>query len=100
MSEFKWPLMKDTISFSDRLKLAAFCLTTSKFSSGPLVIEFEDCWSKWIGATNSLFVSSGSTANLLLLASIKEYYGLKNGDAVLLPACTWSLQYHQLFKQD
>ena len=66
MSEFKWPLMKDTISFSDRLKLAAFCLTTSKFSSGPLVIEFEDCWSKWIGATNSLFVSSGSTANLLL----------------------------------
>ena len=89
MSEFKWPLMKDTISFSDRLKLAKFCLTTSRFSAGPLVKDFEKAWSSWIGSNNSLFVSSGSTANFLLVAAVKDFYGLKDGDAVLLPACTW-----------
>lgn len=81
--------MKDTISFSDRLKLAKFCLTTSRFSAGPLVKDFEKAWSSWIGSNNSLFVSSGSTANFLLVAAVKDFYGLKDGDAVLLPACTW-----------
>lgn len=89
MSEFKWPLMKDTISFRDRLKLAKFCLTTSRFSAGPLVKDFEKAWSSWVGSNDSLFVSSGSTANFLLVAAVKDFYGLKDGDAVLLPACTW-----------
>ena len=46
-------------------------------------------WSEWVGADYSLYVSSGSTANFLLLASVKEYYGLKDGDKVLVPADTW-----------
>ncbi len=89
MSDFKWPLMKDTISFGDRLKLAKFCLTTGRFSAGPLVKDFERAWSSWIGSEDSLFVSSGSTANFLLVAAVKDLFGLKDGDAVLLPACTW-----------
>ena len=89
MSEFKWPLMKDTISLSDRLGLAKFCLTTNRFSAGPQVKKFESEWSDWLGCDESVFVSSGSTANFLLVASVKEYYGLKDGDAVLVPACTW-----------
>ena len=36
-----------------------------------------------------MFVSSGSTANFLLVAAIKELYGLKDGDKVLVPAVTW-----------
>ncbi len=81
--------MKDTISFGDRLKLAKFCLTTNRFSAGPVVKDFEKSWSSWIGSQDSLFVSSGSTANFLLVAAVKDFYGLKDGDAVLLPACTW-----------
>ena len=89
MSDFNWPLMKDTISIADRLRLAKFCLTTSRFSAGPIVKKFESRWSNWLGCDESVFVSSGSTANFLLVASVKEYFGLKDGDAVLVPACTW-----------
>lgn len=84
-----WPLMEDTISFNDRLKMAAFVLTSSKLTNGPKVREFESAWSKWLGVKHSLYVSSGSTANTLLISSVKEYYGLKDGDKVLVPSCTW-----------
>lgn len=89
MSEFKWPLMKNSISFRDRLKLANFVLTSDKFTQGQKVEEFEKSWSKWLGCKYSLFVTSGSTANFLLIASIIEEYGLRPGDKVLVPACTW-----------
>ena len=85
----KWPLMKETITFGDRFKLAKFALTTKQFTNGPKVREFEKEWSEWLGSKHSLFVSSGSTANFLLLAAVKELYNLQNGDKVLVPACTW-----------
>ena len=99
MSDFNWPLMKDTISFGDRLKLAKFCLTTGRFSAGPLVKDFERAWSSWIGSEDSLFVSSGSTANFLLVAAVKDLFGLKDGDAVLLPACTWVTNVSPIMQQ-
>ena len=85
----KWPLMGETITYGDRLKMAYFALTAKKFTNGDKVKEFESEWCKWLGARYSLFVSSGSTANFLLVAAVKELYGLKAGDKVLLPACTW-----------
>ena len=85
----RWPLMGETITFTDRLKMAHFALTAKKFTFGEKVEQFEHEWSTWLGAKHSLFVSSGSTANFLLVAAVKELYGLKNGDKVLLPACTW-----------
>jgi CDP-6-deoxy-D-xylo-4-hexulose-3-dehydrase len=84
-----WALMKDTISFSDKLKLIHFILSSNKFTNGPKVVEFEKRWSDWLGVKHSLFVSSGSTANFLLISAIKELYNLQNGDKVLVPACTW-----------
>lgn len=81
--------MKDTLTFVDRLSLAKFILTSDKFTQGEKVSQFEEEWSKWVGSKHSLFVSSGSTANFLLVAAIMEKCGLKKGDKVLLPACTW-----------
>ena len=88
----RWPLMGETITFADRLKMAWFTLTAKKFTFGEKVKQFEKEWSKWIhfrNETYSLYVSSGSTANFLLVAGVMELYGLKKGDKVLLPACTW-----------
>ena len=85
----KWPLMGETITVGDRLKMAYFALTSPKFTNGDRVKQFEKEWSEWLGAKHSLYVSSGSTANFLLVAAVKELYGLKNGDKVLVPACTW-----------
>ena len=88
----RWPLMGETITFTDRLKMAWFTLTAKKFTFGERVKKFEKEWSEWIhhrNETYSLYVSSGSTANFLLVAGVIELYGLKKGDKVLLPACTW-----------
>ena len=85
----KWKLMEQTITKSDRIKMASFVLSADQFTNGKKVKEFEKAWSKWLGCKYSLFVSSGSTANFLLVAAIKEKYNLKNGDKVIVPACTW-----------
>jgi CDP-6-deoxy-D-xylo-4-hexulose-3-dehydrase len=85
----RWPLMGETITLGDRLKLARFVLTTKKFTSGEKLKQFESQWSQWLGCKHSLYVSSGSTANFLLVAAIIEMYKLQPGDKVLVPACTW-----------
>ena len=84
-----WPLMEETITLKDRVKMASFVLTSSRLTNGPKVREFEEKWSQWLGVKHSLYVSSGSTANTLLVSSMKEHFGLKDGDKVLVPACTW-----------
>ena len=89
MSNFNWPLMKDNLTLSDRVKMASFCLFSDRFTNGPKVRQFESEWNNWLGSNHSLYVSSGSTANYLLLSSVKELYGLKEGDKVLVPADTW-----------
>ena len=82
--------MKDCITKKDKMRMIEFISSTNRFTNGPKVKEFEQKWSKWLGCKHSLFVSSGSTANLLLVSAIKERYGLKDGDKVLVPAMTWA----------
>ena len=86
---YKWPLMQDTITKYDRRRMSRFIRHSDRFTNGEKVREFEQAWSDWLGCERSLFVSSGSTANFLLLASIKESLKLKAGDKVLVPSCTW-----------
>ncbi len=100
MGKYTWPLMQNAITFLDKVKLAKFVLTSDKYTNGPKVVEFENAWSKLIGSKHSLFVSSGSTANTLLIASLKEFYGLKDGDKVLVPACTWVTSVSPIFQNN
>ncbi len=87
--ETYWPLMKDCITQEDKNEMLQFISTSGRFTNGPHVKEFEQQWSDWLGVKHSLFVSSGSTANFLLLAALKELYKLKDGDKVIVPAITW-----------
>jgi CDP-6-deoxy-D-xylo-4-hexulose-3-dehydrase len=89
MKKYTWPLMKDTITFLDKLKMINFILRSNKFTNGNQVKQFEKEWSEWLNVDHSLFVSSGSTANLLLLSAVKEKFGLKDQDKIVVPACTW-----------
>ena len=50
------------------------------------VKEFEEKWSEWLGVKYSVFVNSGSSANLITLATIKEIYGLGE---IIVPPVTW-----------
>jgi CDP-6-deoxy-D-xylo-4-hexulose-3-dehydrase len=90
--------MGETITLMDRLKMAHFVLTTKKFTYGERVKQFENEWSAWLGVQHSLFVSSGSTANTLLVSAVKDLYNLKDGDKVLVPACTWVTNISPIFQ--
>ena len=81
--------MKNCITEDDKRAMVDFISSTDRFTNGPKVREFEREWSEWLGCKYSLFVSSGSAANLLLVSAIKEKYSLKRGDKVLVPAMTW-----------
>ena len=93
-----WPLMKDIITQEDKNKMIDFIQSTNRFTNGEKVREFEAEWSKWIGSKYSLMVSSGSTANYLLLSAIKELYKLKDGDKVLVPTMTWVTNISPVFQ--
>src|SRR6056300_809031 len=86
----RWPLMKNTLSFKDKLKLSLFILRNSRLTQGSKVKEFEKAWSDWLGCSYSVFVTSGSTANFLLLDTIIEYHNIPKGAKVLVPASTWT----------
>ncbi len=81
--------MNDTVTLGDRMRMARFVLTTSRLTQGPQVRKFEEQWSEWLGVKHSLFVSSGSTANSLLVSAWKDLNDIPDGAKVIVPACTW-----------
>lgn len=93
-----WPLMDTAITESDKKSLIDFISSTDRYTCGKKVKEFEDAWSKWLGCKYSLYVTSGSTANLLLMAAVKELYDIPNGSKVLVPACTWVTNVSPVFQ--
>ena len=50
------------------------------------VQEFERAWSAWLGVKHSVFVNSGSSANLLTITALREHYGLGE---IIVPTLTW-----------
>ncbi|TMH71294.1 MAG: DegT/DnrJ/EryC1/StrS aminotransferase family protein [Betaproteobacteria bacterium] len=50
------------------------------------VREFEREWSQWLGVKHSVFVNSGSSANLITMAALRE---LRGGGEVIVPTLTW-----------
>ena len=84
---FSHPLMYDNFTKADMnaaiklLKKKSRILTQSRY-----VNEFENKWSKWLGVKYSVFVNSGSSANLLTMSLLKIIYG--KGE-IILPTLTW-----------
>ena len=85
--KFSHPLMHDNFTKADMnaviklLKKKSRILTQSKY-----VNEFEKKWSRWLGVKYSVFVNSGSSANLLTMTVLKILYG--KGE-IILPTLTW-----------
>ena len=91
MAEIKYHLAEDTIDRSDHVAVAAWLITDPlpRLTMGPLTKEFEKKWSQWLGRKYSIFCNSGSSANLLMYATLKEDARLKNG-IVVVPNVGWS----------
>jgi dTDP-4-amino-4,6-dideoxygalactose transaminase len=68
------------------------------YTMGKHVAEYEKQFADFFGTKYALMVSSGSTANLLMIASLffTKYPKLKRGDEVIVPAVSWSTTYFPL----
>ena len=88
MKNFSHPLMDNNIIDSDVRSVISFLKKNKKkiFTQSTKVNEFEKKWSKWLGTKYSVFVNSGSSANLLTLQTIKIIHG---AGEVIVPPLTW-----------
>ncbi len=90
MKKIFWPLQENVISSNERKKLSNFILNTKRFTQFTEVDKFEKAYSKWQKCKYSIYVNSGSSANLLIVQSSKEIYNWKDGDEIIVPSLTWT----------
>jgi CDP-6-deoxy-D-xylo-4-hexulose-3-dehydrase len=84
--DYKWPLINDNITISDRKVLSDFILSNERLTNGKKVIEFENIWSKWIGTKRSVMVNSGTSGNYISIAIVKELLGIGE---IIVPPLGW-----------
>lgn len=75
------------------VKEAIDSLLSSYVTMGAKVAEFERVWAEYLGATGSLMVNSGSSANLLALSALTDPDcpdRMERGAEIITPAVTWS----------
>jgi CDP-6-deoxy-D-xylo-4-hexulose-3-dehydrase len=81
-----WPLMKNNITREDLDVLIAFLDKEPILTQSSNVRAFENEWSEWLGVKYSVFVNSGSSANLLTISALKETVGLGE---IIVPPLGW-----------
>lgn len=84
----------------DQKELSAIqqVIDSDMYTMGQKVAEYEKQFAEFFGSKYAVMVSSGSTANLLMIASLfftKNPY-LQRGDEVIVPAVSWSTTYFPL----
>jgi CDP-6-deoxy-D-xylo-4-hexulose-3-dehydrase len=82
-----WPLMRNNINRADLDAVIAFLSRESPIlTQAEQVSLFEEEWSAWLGVRHSVFVNSGSSANLVTMASLRE---MRGSGEVIVPTLTW-----------
>lgn len=84
-----WKLQENVIDHSQINELINFIKTTERYTQFEKVRQLEEAWSKWQGCKYSVFVNSGSSANLIILDFLRDMYKWKAGDEIIVPAITW-----------
>ena len=84
----KYPLMRNNILREDLDAIIAYLQNEDPIlTNGEHVREFERHWSEWLGVQHSVFVNSGSSANLLTMTALKIRH--PEGGEVIVPPLTW-----------
>lgn len=98
---FKYPLATATWDQSEYQALQDV-ISSGMFTMGPKVAQFEKDFANYIGSKYAVMVNSGSSANLLMVATL--FYSknvslkLNPGDEVIVPAVSWSTTYYPLYQ--
>jgi CDP-6-deoxy-D-xylo-4-hexulose-3-dehydrase len=82
----------------EEIKAIQDVIDSDKFSMGPKVQEYERQFADFFGSKYGVMCSSGSTANLLMVASLffSKNPKLQTGDEIIVPAVSWSTTYFPL----
>ena len=93
----KYPLASDTWDQRE-LKAIMDVMREGRYTMGPRVAAFEKAFAQKFGVAEAVMVNSGSSANLLMIASLvlNDDYDLQPGDEVIVPAVSWSTTYFPL----
>jgi len=97
MNVIDLPLMENNIIRSDRDCLIEFLKGDPILTQSKNVAAFEEEWSRWLGVKHSVFVNSGSSANLLTMTALKSHFG--DGE-VIVPPLTWVSDIASVLQND
>ena len=79
--------MRENIRREDLDLLIAYLKADNpRLTQGAMVKTFEEEWSEWLGVKYSVYVNSGSSANLITLAALRQTSELGE---VIVPTLTW-----------
>ena len=78
-----WPLMENNIGQEDIDAVIEFLQKQPILTQSENVKAFEEEWSKWLGVKHSVFVNSGSSANLITIAALCAVHG--KGEIIVSP---------------
>lgn len=98
-------LVQDTIDSSDIDQLIEWLKTYPRLTKSDLTIQLEEKFAKWIGTKYSVFVNSGSSANLLMIYLLKELLSQKDilenkHLKIAVPALCWATDLSPLLQYD
>ena len=95
MKNIKYNLACDSWD-SDEISAINDVIKSNRYTMGPKVKKFEDEFASHFNSDYAIMVNSGSSANLLMIASLfySKEYDLKEGDEVIVPAVSWSTTYY------
>ena len=79
------PLSSPDINAQD-IEAVTAVLRTPHLSLGPKLLEFENSLAQYVGASNAVAVSSGTSALHLCIRAL----GISDGDEVIVPALTFA----------
>jgi CDP-6-deoxy-D-xylo-4-hexulose-3-dehydrase len=84
----------------NEIKAIKKILDSNQTTMGENVKRFEMEFARFTGSKYCVMVNSGSSANLLGVASLfyKKQYNLKQGDEVIVPAVSWPTTYYPLYQ--
>ena len=88
MTYKKISLVQDTITENNLNNLINWLSTNPKLTKGDLTPIFEKEWSDWLGVKYSVFLNSGSSANLAMIYSLMLSNKLKN-NKIIVPSVSW-----------
>jgi len=84
----KIKLVQNTISNNEIDQLCEWLKTYPQLTKGKVTEQFESKWANWLGVKYSVFVNSGSSANLAMLYALKISNKLKN-NKIIVPCVSW-----------